>query len=188
MWAAPRRFELRRLLILIVMTLAAGGMSARTFLSQDEALKLAFPGNVKLERQSLFLSEPERSRAESLSGVEFDDELVVRYVAQRDGKVIGYAYFDAHRVRTLPETIMIVLTADARIERIEILSFSEPLDYLPKERWLDQLDGRRLVEELLLTRAIRPISGAKLSGRAIVKASRKMLAIHEVVEARGGKK
>ncbi|MCM2316780.1 MAG: FMN-binding protein, partial [Thermoanaerobaculia bacterium] len=68
--------------------------------------------------------------------------------------------------------------------RIEILSFSEPEDYLPKPRWIDQLDGKKLDDELSLKRAIRPISGATLSGRAIVNASRKVLAIHRVIQAR----
>lgn len=162
-------------------------VGAKSFLTQEQALKLAFPG-ADVTRESVFLSGDERTKAQELSGVEFDDELVVRYVARKGEAVSGYAYFDAHRVRTLPETIMIVVGPDGRIGRIEILTFSEPLDYLPKERWLDQLDGKGLDDELSLARAIRPITGATLSGRAIVNASRKMLAIHQIVEARGGKK
>lgn len=169
------------------MVLFAMPVVAKSFLSQEDALKLAFPGGATVERQSLFLSADERAKAEARSGVDFDDELVVRYVARKGSEVIGFAYFDAHRVRTLPETIMIVVSPDGRITRVEILSFSEPLDYLPKERWLDQLEGQKLDDELSLSRAIRPISGATLSGRAIVNASRKLLAIHDVVGARGGK-
>ena len=73
---------------------------------------------------------------------------------------------------------------DKHKDWIEILSFSEPEDYLPKPRWIDQLDGKKLDDELSLKRAIRPISGATLSGRAIVNASRKVLAIHRVIQSR----
>jgi hypothetical protein len=105
--------------------------------------------------------------------------MIVRYAGPG-----GYAYFDTHRVRTLPETIMVVVTPEGRIDRIEILSFDEPPDYLPKQRWMDQFRSRRLDDELSLKRAIRPISGASLSGRAITNASRKILALHRAI---GGK-
>lgn len=186
--AAPRDLRVNKAIASFFILLFAIPAIARSFLTQEEALNLAFPAASAVERESLYLSDAERENAVRLAGVEFTDELVVRYVAKQGGKVTGFAYFDAHRVRTLPETIMIVVGTDNRIARVEILSFSEPLDYLPKERWLDQLDGKALDDELSLTRAIRPISGATLSGRAIVNASRKMLAIHEVVAARGRKK
>jgi len=179
---------LKTVVRLLLIMLFATPVLAKNFLSQEQALKLAFPGATAVERESIFLSSDERAAARDRSGVDFDDELVVRYVGKKGNELVGWAYFDAHRVRTLPETIMIVVRPDGGIASIEILSFSEPQEYLPKERWLDQLDGQRLDEELSLSRAIRPITGATLSGRAIVKASRKMLAIHEVVESRGAKK
>jgi Na+-translocating ferredoxin:NAD+ oxidoreductase RnfG subunit len=105
--------------------------------------------------------------------------MIVRYAGPG-----GYAYFDTHRVRTLPETVMVVVTSDGKIDRIEILSFDEPPEYLPKERWMDQFDGRRLDDDLSLKRKIRPLSGASLSARAITNASRKVLALHKVIGAK----
>jgi len=80
----------------------------------------------------------------TMSGVDFDDQLIVRY-AGPDGR---YAYFDTHLVRTLPETILVLLAADGRIRRIDILSFEEPEDYMPTERWLQQFPGRGPGDEL----------------------------------------
>jgi hypothetical protein len=167
---------------LFVATVAASGQ-ARVFMTQQEALAGAFPAGSAVERESVFLTPQQVTAARGASGVEFDDRLVVRYVARRGGQVIGYAYFDTHRVRTLAETVMIVVDAESRLQKVEILSFKEPPDYLPKRRWLDQLHGARLDDELSLKRAIRPISGASLSGRAIVNASRKVLALHRVIAA-----
>jgi hypothetical protein len=126
----------------------------------------------------LFLTPEQRAAARKESGVDFDDRMIVRYTGTAGDRVVGYAYFDTHRVRTLPETIMIVIDADGNIGRIEILSFDEPTDYLPKRRWIDQFRGHKLDDDLSLNRAIRPISGASLSGRAITNASRKVLALH----------
>ena len=71
---------------------------------------------------------------------------------------------------------------EGKIDRVDILSFDEPTDYFPKRRWLDQFLGRKLDDDLSLNRAIRPMSGASLTGRAIVNASRKILSIHNAIK------
>lgn len=172
---------MKKLAIAFIFAMIAAGAEARTFMTQQEALAGAFPPGSAVARESVFLTPQQVAAAQAASGVEFDDRLVVRYVARRGGQAIGYAYFDTHRVRTLAETVMIVVGADSRVHKVEILSFKEPVDYLPKRRWLDQIHGARLDGELSLKRAIRPISGASLSGRAIVNASRKVLALHDAI-------
>ncbi len=166
-----------RLHFLIALTLVAAAAEGRLLMTQQQALASAFPAPTRVTRQKFFLTREQVERARRESDVEFDDQLVVRYVGS-DGRV---AYFDTHRVRTLPETIMVVVTSDDQIDRIDILSFDEPTDYFPKRRWLDQLLARKLNRDLALNRAIRPISGASLTGRAIVNASRKILALHHVL-------
>jgi hypothetical protein len=161
--------------------LVALAAHARVFMTQQQALASAFPAGVTVARQTFFLKPEQASIARRESGVDFKDGMIVRYAGTRGSQVVGYAYFDTHMVRTLPETVMIVLTADGRVDRVEILSFDEPQDYQPKERWIDQLNGRKLDDDLSLKRAIRPITGATLSGRAIVNASRKILALHKVI-------
>lgn len=154
-------------------------------MTQQQALASAFPVGTKVTRQALFLTPEQRNAARKESGIEFDDRMIVRYTGTTNSagsdRVVGYAYFDTHRVRTLPETIMVVVTPDAKVQKIEILSFDEPPDYQPKPRWIDQFRGRKLDDDLSLKRSIRPISGASLSGRAIVNASRKVLALHRVI-------
>lgn len=144
-------------------------------MTQQQALASAFP-NAKPVRQTFFPTREQLEQAKRESGVDWSDQLVIRYAGPN-----GFAYFDTHRVRTLPETVMIVVTADGKIDRVEILSFDEPTDYFPKRRWIDQLLGRKLDDDLSLKRSIRPISGASLSGTAIVNATRKVLALHHVL-------
>ncbi len=172
---------LRLLLAITAVATIALAAHARVFMTQQQALASAFPPGTKVTRQALFLTPEQRNAARKESDVDFEDRMIVRYRGTTGERVIGYAYFDTHRVRTLPETIMIVLTADGTVDKIEILSFDEPPDYQPKQRWIDQFRGRKLDEELSLKRAIRPISGASLSGRAIMNASRKVLALHRAV-------
>ena len=165
---------MKRFLLLLFLATAA---HARVLLTQEQALATAFPPPLTVTRQKFFLTPEQLAAARKESGVDFDDHLIVRYAAS-DGRV---AYFDTHRVRTEPETLMIVVNPDGSVERVEILAFSEPTDYFPKRHWLDQLLHRKLDGELALNRGVRPISGASLTGRAIVNATRKVLALHRVL-------
>ncbi len=168
---------MRSAAIFFALLLVAGTGSARVLMTQQQALASAFPAGVKVTRQSLFLTRAQADAAKKESGVEFTDVLIVRYAGSNG----TFAYFDTRRVRTEPETVMVVVDGEGRIARVEILSFDEPTDYFPKRRWLDQLLGRKLDSDLALNRAVRPISGASLTGRSIVDASRKILAIHRAI-------
>ncbi|MCM2316740.1 MAG: DUF2730 domain-containing protein, partial [Thermoanaerobaculia bacterium] len=129
--ASRRNDDLRTLILTLALLATALPLAAKTYMTQQQALDTAFGKGVVLERQTLFLSAEESKAARGASGVDFEDGLIVRYVGRSGATVVGYVYFDAHRVRTLPETLMIVVRPDGAIDRIEILSFSEPEDYLP---------------------------------------------------------
>jgi hypothetical protein len=159
----------------VAAALVALAAHARVFMTQQQALAIAFPG-AKPVREVVYLTPEQLAAAKKASGAELADRMVVRYTTSA-----GFAYFDTHRVRTLSETVMVVIAPDGRISRIEILSFDEPPEYLAKPRWIDQLKGRKLDDELSLKRGIRPLGGASLSGKAILDASRKILAIHGVI-------
>ena len=160
---------------------AVTATDAKVFLSQEEALKLAFPA-ATVERKTAFLTTKQQREAKALSKDEvLPSALVVFYVATRDGRRLGTAYFDTHIVRTMPETIMVVVDPAGRAARIEVLSFQEPEDYLPRSRWYEQFQGKPLNDELSMKRGIRPVAGATLTARATTEAARRVLALHEVI-------
>jgi hypothetical protein len=107
----------------------------------------------------------------------------VRYEWACPGKNKKWVYFDSHRVRTQAEALGFVVRQDQTVEHLEVLSFDEPEDYLPKERWFATLRGKRLSPALELQREIPMITGATLSARAAVESSRKILALHGVLQS-----
>ncbi len=166
-----------------VFAASASPAVAKVFLTQEEALKLAFPGAVVV-RRTAFLTEAETRDVAALSGGPAPSALAVAYVATKEGHLVGTANFDTHVVRTLPETLMVVITPAGTIARIEILSFSEPEDYLPRQHWYAQFPGKGLDDELSIKRGIRPVSGATLTARATAEAARRVLALHQVLSRR----
>ncbi|HEX9941556.1 MAG TPA: FMN-binding protein [Thermoanaerobaculia bacterium] len=171
----------RRLLAGLLLLAAAGRpAAARVFVTVDEALKLAFPG-CEVVRRTAFLTPEQVRRARELSQGEIPSALVNYHVATRGGQPVGTAFFDTHRVRTLPETLMIVVDRQGRVGRIEVLSFREPEEYLPRGAWYAQFHGKTLGPDLQLKRDIRPVTGATLTARATTDAVRRVLALHQVL-------
>lgn len=171
--------------VLLLGIAAPAPAPARVFLTVGEALELAFPG-CRVERTTVYLTGEQLARARQLAGGAVESALVHPYVARcRDGEGGGVAYFDSHRVRTLPETLMVVVGPEDEVTRIEVLSFQEPPDYIPREAWYDQFTGRGLDPELELKRGIRAVTGATLTARATTDAVRRVLAVHRVVRAAG---
>jgi Na+-translocating ferredoxin:NAD+ oxidoreductase RnfG subunit len=156
-------------------------------LTQQEALRLAFPAPMQIERRTAYLDDAQIARAKQLAGrdVEFGQRVVTYYAGVRDGKVTGIAYFDAHRVRTLPEVLMIVVGQTGEIQRIEVLKFNEPPEYRASQRWLDQFDHDTLGPDLSLKRGIVNMTGATLTSTAVTSAARRVLALDAVIRPFG---
>jgi hypothetical protein len=165
----------------MLLASSAATVSAKVFLTQEEALRLAFPGAAVAHRTA-FLTPAQQKEARKLSGdQDLPAALVNLYVAVKDGHEVGTAYFDTHLVRTMPETIMVVVDPSDAIARIEVLSFSEPEEYLPRPRFYEQFAGKPLTDELSTKRGIHPVTGATLTVRATTDAARRVLALHRIV-------
>jgi hypothetical protein len=174
----------RAVLAACATLLVAGPAPAKVFLTQEEALRLAFPAGTAVERKTAFLTESQQKEAQRLARTESPPEaLIAYYVGRRDGQPIGTAYFDTHIVRTLPETIMVLVDPKGKVLRIEVLSFLEPEDYLPLPRWYGQFAGHGLDDELSLKRGIHPVAGATLTANATTDAVRRVLAVDRVIRS-----
>ena len=170
--------------------LGATGAGAQG-LTQDEALHLAFPAAATVERRTAFLSDAQLDSARTLAGngIDVGQRIITYYVGRQADSLVGVAYFDSHRVRTLNEVVMIVVEPQDggkdRIRSVEVLRFAEPPEYHASDPWLDQFKGKSLDQELSLKRSIANMTGATLTSNAIVRATRRVLAIHERIRPFG---
>lgn len=169
--------------ILGMSCLAVGLPVAGQSLTQDEALALAFPAADTIERRTAYLDDAQLERAVELagSGVEIASGVVTYYIAVSGGQAQGVAYFDPHRVRTLPEVLMFIVDPTGRIRRTEVVRFAEPAEYRAPEGWFEQLEGRALDDALSLKGEIHNLTGATLTATAATGAARRVLALHAVI-------
>lgn len=159
------------------LTLGAAPARARVLLSQKDALAIAFPDAVP-ERRTAFLTDAQAKAVETAARSRLPSKVWTYYVA---GSTT--AYFESHLVRTMNETVMIVVGAGGEARFVEVLSFAEPDEYMASKRWLGQLSGRGLDDELALRRGLRNIAGASLTAEAVTRSVRRALAVHRVLNA-----
>ena len=169
--------------LLAFFGMAASVAGQSSAVSRGEALAAVFPG-AELEMERIFLSDQQAERIEALSREDVRGRLYVRFIATLRGQVVGRSYADTHIVRTKRETLLVSLEPDGRVRRIDVTAFMEPPEYQASERWLQQYDGRPAGDEINLGRAIRPILGATLTGRAANSAVRRIQAMDAVLEGR----
>jgi hypothetical protein len=159
-------------------------VSAAQGISREEALAAVYPG-AAIKAEQVFLTVAQQKEALTRGGVDVPSALVARYVATRDGRVVGRAYVDTHVVRTKRESLLVALDAEGRVMRVDVTAFLEPAEYRASDAWLRQYRDHGLDDDLGINRAIRPIAGATLTARAANAAVRRVLAIDDVLEKRG---
>ena len=171
---------------LAVWLVFAGGAASGQpgVVSRQEALNAVFAG-ATITGDRVYLTVEQAERIAEISREDVRTRIYARYVARRDGVVVGRAYVDTHVVRTKRESLLISLEADGRMRRIDVTAFLEPPEYVPPERWKRQYYEPPLADDIAIHRAIRPIAGGTLTTHAVNAAVRRVLALDQVLEGRG---
>jgi len=167
---------------LIACVFACSPLHARVFLTQEQALVLAFPaGN---ERHTLFLSDAQRAWARDSAEAPVELSVVSYYRGKMPDGQEGWAFFETHTVRTMPETFMTVVDSSGVVRFVEMLSFHEPPDYLPPQGWLAQFRGADTNEKMTVKRGLRNVAGATLTTRGISDGVRRAVAMQKLLKER----
>ena len=164
--------------------LAGGTASGQPgVVSREEALGAVFADAI-ITADRVYLTAEQAERIGDLARDDLRTRIYARYVARRDGVVVGRAYVDTHVVRTKRESLLVSLEADGSVRRIDVTAFLEPPEYLAPDRWRRQYYEMPLGDDVAIHRAIRPIAGATLTTHAVNAAVRRVLALDQVLEAR----
>jgi Na+-translocating ferredoxin:NAD+ oxidoreductase RnfG subunit len=172
-----------RTAVLISILFALLGPSSsfsKVYMTKDEALRLAFPNAEQIEKKTVFLSEEQVKKIESIARSKLKSKLYIFYLGKKEGKTLGYAVIDTHLLRTVTETIMVVINPDGTLRQVEILAFFEPPDYMPGDSWINLFRSKTLNDSLRIGRGIPNITGATITSNAIVEAVRRIMAVFDV--------
>ena len=161
--------------------LVAAPSEAKVYFSKSEAIDLAFPEVDDVESRTYVLDGAQTEAIQSLAKSKLESKLVTVYTGRRGGEVVGYAFIDVHRVRTLPEAFLVVLSPAGEVRTLRVLAFYEPEEYAPADRWLEQFHEKTLSRDLRLDGQIHGIAGSTLTSRAVTGGVRRALAYFQVL-------
>ena len=164
-------------------TLALLGASAR---ADDPGppgmLRATFPEAERFDSADVILTDELARRIDELARSRIAERMVTFYTARRGADVLGYAVVQSHVVRTKRETLLVAFEPDGRIRRIVVISFLEPPEYKPSERWLGQFAGKGTADRLAVGDDLAPISGSTLTARGVAEQSRWLLQALQVAK------
>jgi hypothetical protein len=189
--ASSRRtgFGLSCLLVVALGLSVSPTAEAKLYLTRDEALSQAFGDSATIVTRTAYLTDSQVESIAGLAAAPFDARRITYYEALDPGpeempdRLLGHAYIETHRVRTLSETVMVVVGIDGRVARVDVLAFHEPEDYLAPSRWIEALAGRELTPTLAPARDLPNLAGSTLTARALAAAVRRALAAHQIIHA-----
>ncbi len=171
----------------IVLFAGAEGADKKKPSVIDVALEAAYPG-ATIERVTCVMTPKQREKVGKLGDqAAYPRKTTFAYIAKKDGKVLGTAFFDSHVVRTKRETLMLMVAPDGTLAGSKIIAFQEPPEYIAQDSFYDSLEGRAQGRALQLGRGLDGSTGATMTCRAVADAARRVLGLHEVLGAKVGR-
>jgi len=175
----------RGLLIAAALFCLPSTGAAKVYLTKADALALAFPAATTVGKKTLFLDDEQLDAVRREAKADVKERIWTYYVGSSSGRILGYVYFDRVVVRTMPAVLTAHVDSEGRLRFLEVMSFEEPEDYLPRKRWLGLFADKGLGDDLRVRGAIRNVSGATLTSEALTRSARRMLAVHGAARRSG---
>jgi Na+-translocating ferredoxin:NAD+ oxidoreductase RnfG subunit len=172
-------------MVLALVVLLIGGAHAKVFHSRSEAVELAFPEADRIEDETLLIDDEKAAQVEKRARAKLESRIIKVYRGYQGDTLLGYAFIDLHKVRSLPEAFLVVLSPEGAVRSLRVLAFHEPLEYMPTARWYEAFVGKTAQDPLRVGGDIHGIVGATLSTRATSEGVRRALALFEIVLEKG---
>lgn len=185
MCSEMRIWLIKAVVLLLIPSLGMAGPVV--LMDKQTALKRAFPQADRIERETLFFGSAARAEVSRRAQAPFDSGLFTVYIGYQAGEIQGYTFIDTRIVRTKPATFMVVLSPSGRVRMVRVLAWTEPPEFQPMRRWLDQFENHELSQGLQLDQDIQGISGATLSSRTLTEGVRRALAVYQLCLEHTGK-
>jgi len=185
---AVRMFLLISSIILSIASASAqspdGPESITVYLTEEQALKKAFPEADTLWSDIWTPTQQERRRIERRLGWRLDEETFTVFQAKKSAQHQGYAIITNQIGLYKPITFMVHIKLDGRVGGVWIMIYRESRGgQIKRQRFLTQYKNKKTDSHIRLNRDIVGISGATLSVRALNAGVKKILTVIDVAHS-----
>ncbi len=164
------------LIVLFTLTLLPDASLSKVYSNREEALKSAFPQADKIEKKIIRLNKEQKNRIAQKSRQTINFSYKSVYIAEKDGKRLGYAIVDQVKGKSSFIKYLLAITPEGTIRNIVILTYrgTKGAEVL-YESFRKQFIGKRENDPLQLGVDIDAIAGATISSRSITDGVRKIM-------------
>jgi len=169
------------LIVLFTLTLLPDAALSKVYSTREKSLKSAFPQADKIDKKIIRLNEEQKHRISQNSGQPINFSYKSVYIAERDGKRLGYAIVDQVKGKSSFIKYLVAITPEGTVRDIVILNYrgTRGTEVL-YESFRKQFIGKRENDPIQLGVDIDAIAGATISSRSIADGVRKLMSFwHE---------
>jgi thiamine biosynthesis lipoprotein len=167
------------LTLALVACLSAVAVPApsEVFLTEEQALHLAFPDADRVERVLVALTAAEREAIGAKIAPREAPRTFRRFVGRKGDEILGYAVIDDALGKSEPITYMVAVDPSLHVRRVEILAYRESRGgEVRQDGWRSQFQGKDSASPLRVGSDIRNVAGATISCRSVTDGVRYQLA------------
>ncbi len=161
-------------LLFFSLTLNAAPVDVKEIIQENFSIK------VSIQKEKIILKNDELQAIKKSAKLPVKSKIYRYYKVLADDKLLGFALLITQKVRTKKATVLYFIQTDEKLKFIEILSFLEPREYIPKDVWISQFEDKNTTDRFEIGADIPTISGATLSARSITDGARLAIAIYRV--------
>ena len=170
-------------ILALVAVLALGGqaLAEGLYLSEPQLAERLFPEGKGLAASTVSLTDAEADRVALLFGYRLEQKSFRLLAAGEAGTIFVLDVMG----QNAPITFGVGVTRDGVVRGVELVAYRESRgEEIRAPRFLRQLTGKRLTDPLKLGKDVDAITGATISSRSATLATRKALALAQVLRER----
>jgi hypothetical protein len=170
------------ILLLGTMPAFAADTYEQVYLSEPEAVRTIFGGDLKVDKQTVTPTAAQRTMMERYLGRRLPDKDVTFLVGRRGHAVECYGLILDEIGKHDPITFIVGVQPDLRVKDVAVMVFRERRgDGVKRRRFLAQFPGKRQGDPMMLSQDIMPISGSTMSSVAVSAGVKRALALTAVL-------
>ncbi len=150
------------------------------YMTEQEAVKWAFPATAKIEEVEVSLSEEQKKEIEAATGGSLHESDKKIYIGTLNGKLNGYAVITNEIGKFEFITFILKVTPKMEIEKVGVMVYRESRGgEIARKRFQQQYQGKKKTDPFKINHDIINITGATMSVRAMNRGIRKVFGVLE---------
>ncbi len=167
--------------IILYILIFSLSLNAKLLISPIDAMKQSFGENSEISKKNILVSKSQIKIIEQDAKAKTTTKIFRVFKAKIDDKILGYGIILKRKIRTKSAVILYIISNDGVLKSIDIIAFNEPLEYIPSKTWIKQFNELPTNKMLKVSQDIPTITGATMSARSIVDASRIAFAFYKEI-------